>query len=134
MFLRLLLLLLLLLYFISCLFAATYVKKEDREAEKRLGKKRGYFNSKPWTYYGQGVDRRICRECSGICCNALNDLIGRLVEKGFLVPGAHSPTVSCCCLCSELCLIFTGLLECNKACNLEARVLAYRYVFVFFCW
>ena len=94
----LLLLLLLLLYLICCLFSATYVKKEDREAEKRLGKKRGYFNSKPWTYYGQGVDRRICRECSGICCNALNDLIGRLVEKGFLVPGAHSPTVSCCCL------------------------------------
>ena len=82
------------------LFTATYVKKEDREAEKRLGKKSGYFNSKPWTFYGQGVDRRICRECSGICCNALNDLIGRLVEKGFLIPGAHSPTVSCCCLFS----------------------------------
>ena len=74
------------------------MKKEDREAEKRLGKKTGYFNSKPWTFYGQGVDRRICQECSGICCNALKDLVGRLVEKGFLIPGAHSPTVGCCCL------------------------------------
>ena len=81
-----------------CLFSATYVKKEDREAEKRLGKKTGYFNSKPWTFYGQGVDRRICQECSGICCNALKDLVGRLVEEGFLIPGAHSPTVGCCCL------------------------------------
>ena len=91
---------LLLVIYYRFVVAATYVKKEDREAEKRLGKKRGYFNSKPWTFYGQGVDRRICRECSGICCNALNDLIGRLVEKGFLVPGAHTPTVSCCCLFS----------------------------------
>ena len=82
------------------LFTATYVKKEDREAERRLGKKSGYFNSKPRTFYGRGVDSRICRECGGVCCNALNDLIGRLVEKGFLIPGAHSPTVSCCCLFS----------------------------------
>ena len=100
--------------------SATYVQKEDREAERRLGKKRGYFNSKPWTFYGQGVDRRICRECSGICCNAMNDLIGRLVEKGFLVPGAHSPTVSCCCLLFWSCWFVAGLLECYQARDLEA--------------
>ena len=76
------------------------MNREDREAEKRLGKKRGHFSSKVWTSYGNSVDRRICSECSGICCNALNDLVGRLVEKGFLIPGAHSPTVSCCCLFS----------------------------------
>ena len=109
------------------------MKKEDREAEKRLGKKAGYFNSKPWTYYGQGVDKRICQECSGICCNALKDLVGRLVEKGFLIPGAHSPTVGCCCFsCGFVSFVyFAGLFERDKAYNLETRMLAYRYVFVF---
>ena len=76
------------------------MNRDDREAERRLGKGRGHFISKVWATYGRAIDRRICGECSGICCNALNDMVNRLVEKGFLIPGAHSPTVSCCCLFS----------------------------------
>ena len=68
------------------------MNREDREAEKRLGKRRGHFSSKVWTSYGKGVDRRICSECSGICCNALSELVGCLVEKGFLM--VCSPAMS----------------------------------------
>ena len=73
------------------------MNREDREAEKRLGKGRGHFSSKVWTSYGKTVDRKVCSQCIGICCNALRDLVDRLVEKNFLIPGAQSPTVSCCC-------------------------------------
>ena len=99
---------------------------EDLEAERRLGKGRGHFSSKVWATYGKAVDRKVCSECSGICCNALRDMVNRLVEKGFLIPGAHSPTVSCCCLLSCCSLLFSGLFQCCALCGLEAGMLACR--------
>ena len=117
---------LLLLIVVDFVFSGKYVNREDREAERRLGKGRGHFSSKVWTSYGKTVDRKVCSQCIGICCNALRDLVDRLVEKNFLIPGAQSPTVSCCCFLSCCSLLFSGLFQCCASCHLEARVLACR--------
>ena len=111
---------LLLLIVVDFVFSGKYVNREDREAEKRLGKGRGHFSSKVWTSYGKTVDRKVCGQCIGICCNALRDLVNRLVEKDFLIPGAQSPTVSCCCFLSCYSLLFAGLFQCCASCHLEA--------------
>ena len=102
------------------------MNREDREAERRLGKGRGHFSSKVWASYGKAVDWKVCSQCIGICCNALRDLVDRLVEKNFLIPGAQSPTVSCCCFLSCCSLLFSGLFQCCASCHLEAGVLACR--------
>ena len=102
------------------------MNRDDCEAERRLGKGRGHFCSKVWASYGKAVDRKVCSQCIGICCNALRDLVNRLVEKDFLIPGAQSPTVSCCCFLSCCSLLFSGLFQCCASCHLEARVLACR--------
>ena len=107
-------------------FPGKYVNREDREAEKRLGKGRGHFSSKVWTSYGKTVDRKVCSQCIGICCNALRDLVSRLVEANLLVPGSQSPTVSCCCYLSCYYLLFSGLLQCCPSSHLEVGVLACR--------
>ena len=74
-----------------------YTNREDREAEKRLGKGRGHFASKVGMSYGKKLDRKVCHQCVGLCCGALRDFVSRLVQADFLVAASQSPTVSCCC-------------------------------------
>ena len=66
----------------------------DREAEKKLGRSKGYFTSKSWWGYGRKRGPRVCSACYGACCGATRDFISRLVEADFLPPESKAANVS----------------------------------------
>ena len=97
-----------------------FTSREDREAEKRLGKGRGHFASKVWMSYGKKLDRKVCHQCMGLCCGALRDFVSRLVEADFLDAASQSPNVSCCCLFFLLLFCFSsGFRQCCPSSHLE---------------
>lgn len=67
-----------------------FTEKEDRAAEKRLGRDSGYYASKTWQNYGRQLGKRGC----GACCNAMRDFISCLVEAHFIPAESQSPNVS----------------------------------------
>ena len=68
----------------------------DREAEKKLGRSKGYFTSKSWWGYGRKGGPRVCSACYGACCGATRNFISRLVEADFLPPETQAANVSVC--------------------------------------
>ena len=74
-------------------------EKEDRAAEKKLGRGNGYFTSKSWQSYGRKLGKRVCGACYGACCSATRDFVSRLVEADFLPPETQSANVSSVLVC-----------------------------------
>ena len=88
-----------------------YTGKEDRAAEKKLGRDSGHFASKSWQNYGRKLGKNICGACYGACCSAMRDFISRLVEAHFLPAESQSPSVSfveVCCF-SVIVSVVSGL-------------------------
>ena len=71
-----------------------FTDQEDRAAEKRLGRGKGYFASKTWQNYGRKLGKGVCGACYGACCSALRDFISRLVEAHFIPAESQSRSVS----------------------------------------
>ena len=69
-------------------------EKGDREAEKKLGRGKGYYTSKSWWGYGRKRGPRVCSACYGACCGATRNFISRLVEADFLPPESQAANVS----------------------------------------
>ena len=95
-------------------------EEDDRAAEKKLGRGRGYYMSKSWASYGRKLGKHVCGACYGACCSATRDFVSRLVEDDFLPPETQSANV--CSLGYSFnvnVVVVSGLQQRDKEVNLE---------------
>ena len=59
-------------------------KGKAKTVEEKLGRSKGYYNTKSWHAYGRKRGPQICSVCNGSCCAATRELVDKLVESGIL--------------------------------------------------
>ena len=64
--------------------AATGEKGKAKTVEEKLGRAKGYYNTKSWHAYGRKRGPQICSVCNGSYCAATRKLVDKLVDSGIL--------------------------------------------------
>ena len=59
-------------------------KGKAKTVEEKLGRSKGYYNTKSWHAYGRKRGPQICSVCQGSCCAATREMVEALVDSEIL--------------------------------------------------